>query len=69
MSNPPPVGPAALLTPMELIRLVSHFFVAGVIATDGRVVQAAPIVKYSVGWTTHQLYAYAMKRGWSMELV
>lgn len=51
---------------MRLLRLVAPHFVAGVLVDErGLVVEAAPIVGYSVGWTGANLRKYAARRGWS----
>lgn len=47
-----------------LIRIVSPYFVAGVVLGSKRVIRAAPILKYMKGWTKDQVLSYAKKKGW-----
>jgi hypothetical protein len=46
-------------------RIVAPHFVAGIECRDGRVVWAAPIVRYMIGWSEDHVRAYVAKRGWS----
>ena len=50
----------------DLIRIEAPYFVAGVLLRDGRVYEAAPIVKYMKGWTAEQVLQYAKKKGWTI---
>lgn len=47
-----------------LIRIVSPWFVAGVVVGK----KAAPIVGYMVGWRVNRILAYAKRRGWTAEI-
>lgn len=47
-----------------LLWIDAGYFYAGVVAENGKVVRAAPIVKYMRGWTTDQVVAYARKKRW-----
>lgn len=49
------------------IRIVAPHFVAGIDAEDGRVVEAAPILRYMIGWTGPQVAAYCTRKGWTWE--
>jgi len=50
------------------VQIIAPHFCAGVVlrATDGhfRVTQAAPILKYTQGWTYPFLRAYVLRHGW-----
>jgi hypothetical protein len=50
-----------------IIHLDSGYFNAGVIVKDDRVVIAAPILKYMVGWSDVQVIAYAIRKGWDFD--
>jgi hypothetical protein len=52
-----------------LIRIVARHFVAGLVAKDGKVVEAAPILRYMIGWTGKKVADYCAKKGWSWERV
>ena len=43
----------------------SGYFFAGVVLERDRVINAAPIIKYMVGWTEAGVRGYANKRGWA----
>lgn len=47
-----------------MIRIVAPHFVAGVVIEDRRVVKAAPIVKYMIGWSVTRVLTYCRRRGW-----
>jgi hypothetical protein len=51
---------------MTLIRIVASHFVAGLEATD-RVVRAAPILKYMIGWNGVKVAGYCISKGWTWE--
>lgn len=45
-----------------------HFY-AGLIAVDGRVIEAAHIVKYMKGWSGQRVADYCREKGWRWERV
>ena len=49
---------------MKLVRIVSRYFVVGLIIQSNKVTNAAPIVHYMKGWTLEQVLEYCKKRGW-----
>ena len=49
------------------LRIVGPNFVAGLIISNDRVIRAAPILGYAIGWTTERVSALAQRRGWSIE--
>lgn len=52
-----------------LVRITAPHFVAGVVAVDGRVVRAAPILRYMSGWDGARLAEYARRKGWTWEVL
>jgi hypothetical protein len=53
------------MDPKEItIRITAPWFVAGVVIEEGKVVRAAPIVKYMVGWPKASVIKYSRGRGW-----
>lgn len=52
-----------------LIAIDAPHFYAGIVARDGRVVEAAHIVKYMKGWDGAKVAAYCKSKGWSWEVV
>lgn len=48
-----------------LIQVTAPHFVAGVVAWNGRIQEAAPILRYMVGWDAQKFTSYTAKRGWS----
>jgi len=52
-----------------MLRIVAPHFVAGLIHHDGRVVEAAPILRFMVGWSGRQVAGYCARRGWAWERV
>lgn len=54
---------------MVLLRIMAPHFVAGIEVDGGRVVRAAPIVRYMVGWDGPRFHHYCRKKGWTWEVV
>jgi hypothetical protein len=52
-----------------LVVIESPHFYAGIVARGGRVVEAAPIVKYMKGWDGKRVAEYCKQKWWSWELV
>lgn len=48
-----------------LVRIVAPHFVAGVDAEDGRVVRAAPILRYMLDWDGVRVAGYCAQKGWA----
>jgi hypothetical protein len=44
-------------------------FCAGLVARDGRVIEAAPILRYMKGWTGRRVADYCMAKGWRWKTV
>lgn len=54
----------------RLLRVVAPHFVAGVIVDGrGRVIEAAPILRYALGWTGLELRTYAASKRWAAAYV
>jgi hypothetical protein len=47
------------------VQITAPHFCAGVVARDGRVVAAAPIVRYMVGWDGRRVRDYCRRKGWT----
>lgn len=54
---------------IAVIRIVAPHFVAGIVPHNGRVVNAAPILRYMIHWTGREVAAYCAKKGWSWQRV
>lgn len=52
-----------------LVRITAPHLVAGLQARDGRVVRAAPILRYMLGWDGSRLADYCERKGWTWEIV
>lgn len=52
---------------MTTYRILAPHFVAGVVADDDIIIQAAPIVGWSVGNSFTDFRDYCQKRGWLIE--
>jgi hypothetical protein len=48
-------------------RILSEYFVAGVVVDDGICVQAAPIIGYCVGRDSRWFFDYCKRKGWTVE--
>jgi hypothetical protein len=51
----------------QQIRIIGPNFVAGLVISNDRVIRAAPILGYTIGWTTERIVALAQRRGWTIE--
>jgi hypothetical protein len=65
--KPPTPPPAEPLPPAAIQRIVGPNFVAGLVIKDDRVIHAAPILGYTIGWPTERVNALAQRRGWVIE--
>ena len=52
----------------RMIRVTMPFAVFGLAVRGGRVVSAAPIARYAVGWTERKAVAYFERRGGTVEV-
>lgn len=54
---------------ISVIRITAPHFVAGVVPHNGRVVNAAPILRYMIHWDGKRVAAYCKAKGWTWERV
>lgn len=47
-----------------LVSVDAPHFCAGLVITDDVVTEAAPILKYMLGWNTERVRGYIRKKGW-----
>jgi hypothetical protein len=52
-----------------LIAIDAPHFYAGIVARDGKVIEAAHIVKYMKGWDGKRVANYCKAKGWNWEVV
>jgi hypothetical protein len=52
-----------------LVRIVTDYFVAGVVLENNRVRYTAPIVKYMQGWNAGRVRSYAKSKGWLTQIL
>lgn len=52
-----------------IISIDAPHFNAGIVARDGKVIEAADIVKYMKGWDGKRVADYCRKKGWAWEKV
>lgn len=50
---------------LKLIQITAPHFCAGLIHDDGRVVMAAPILRYMIGWSGLRVASYCKAKGWA----
>jgi len=53
----------------KLARIVAPTFAAGFEHRRNRVVYAAPIIRYMLGWKVTRVAAYCAKKKWRLELL
>ena len=53
----------------QLLFIDAPHFCCGIVLVDDRVIRAAPIVRYLVGWHRHHVQRYGRARGWRLETV
>ena len=51
-----------------MLRIEAPHFVAAAIARDQKIVRAAPIIAYMIGWTLDRADQYAKSKGWKTAL-
>lgn len=52
-----------------IISIDAPHFCAGIVARNGRVIEAAHTVKYMKGWDGERVAAYCRKKGWTWERI
>jgi hypothetical protein len=50
-----------------MLRILGPDFVAGLIVDGKRIVRAAPVIRYMIGWTVQQVAARCAQKGWECE--
>ena len=53
----------------NLVRVVAPHFVAGLVAVDGVVTEAAPILRWTIGKRSAWLAAYFKRKSWKWEII
>lgn len=54
---------------MTLIQIKSSYFCCGILVQSGKIVKAAPIVKYMIGWNGKRFKQYCNKKKFTYEMV
>jgi len=52
-----------------LVRIISPYFVCGIVVKDHKVVESAGIVRYMVDWSSQKVRDYCDKKGWKYESI
>ena len=52
-----------------LAQIRAEKFTVGIVLRNGRVIEAAPIVKYMVGWKRDSVRSYCVLRRWEISVV
>lgn len=50
----------------RLFQITAPHFVAGFVVVSGRIVLAAPIIRYMAGWNGERTAAYTRSKGWKL---
>lgn len=53
----------------RLWQVTTHVFCAGIVTHDDVVIDAAPILRWSIGKTRDELRAYFSRKGWRVAFV
>ncbi len=53
----------------QLLSIDAPHFYCGLVLSNDRVVRAAPIVRYMVGWPRRRVEGYCRARNWRIETV
>ena len=48
-----------------VVQIAAPHFCAAIVARDGKCVEAAPILRYMIGWDGKQVAAYCVHKHWS----
>ena len=52
-----------------LAQITAPHFCAGIVLADDEVVEAAPILRYMVGWYRDRVRTYCNSKGWKVRVV
>lgn len=58
-----------MLAQVETLEGIKPSFVAGLVLEQNVVTEAAPIIRYMIGWNRDRVRNYAKKRGWIVRVV
>lgn len=47
-----------------LYQIQSSYFTAGCVSENEKIIVAAPIIKYMIGWTEKEMIQYCQKKNW-----
>lgn len=50
-----------------LMQITAPHFCAGLVLVDNQVTEAAPILRYMIGWTITRVWLYCHKKRWTYE--
>lgn len=50
-----------------VVGITSSYFCAGLVIRGGKVIKAAPILRYMTGWTPERIKGYASRKGWKID--
>lgn len=52
-----------------LAQITAPHFVAGLLLSENRVQEAAPIIRYMIGWPRARVREYCHRKGWQVRIV
>jgi hypothetical protein len=59
---------AEVSNPEVIVQITAPHFCAGLIAFEGGTCfEAAPIIRYMIGWNGQQVQDYCIKKGWTWQ--
>lgn len=53
----------------HLIQITAPYFCAGLECSGRSVLEAAPIIRYMIGWDVPKVLSYVDNKGWTWEVV
>ncbi len=53
----------------QLIQITAPYFCAGLMINNERVLYAAPIIHYMVGWSVDSVIDYCLVRHWTCRII
>ena len=54
------------LMSVAIYQITAPYFTAGLVVCDGKVKDAAPIIRYMIGWTKEKMAGYAQRHFWKV---
>lgn len=54
---------------ISTVRIIADHFTCGIVVQNKLVIEAAPIVRYMVGWESKEVRSYCDKRGWKYDKI